>query len=162
MATARERGARIETVIGDARLTLAQQEPASFDMLIADAFSSDAIPVHLLTREAVDLYISRVRTGGAVMLHISNRYLDLEPVLANIAAELGLACYVQHDVFLDQDAVQRTGQQNSSWIVMARHVEDLRPLLHSPIGARWSEAQRDPSLRTWTDRYTNIVGVMEW
>lgn len=162
MSTARQRGASIETVLGDARLTLARQPERAFDVLVADAFSSDSIPVHLLTREAVALYMSRLRDGGVLTIHISNRYLDLEPVVANIAADLALVCYVQHDTFQDDRAVMETGKQNSSWAVLARSPADLQPLLSTGIGARWREAEHDPSLRTWTDRYTNILRVMMW
>jgi hypothetical protein len=162
LAAARERGAMIQTVLGDARLTLARADDARFDILVGDAFSSDSIPVHLLTREAIELYMSRLRNGGVLIIHISNRYLNLEPIVANIAVDLGLVCYVQHDTFLDEREVLETGKQNSSWAVIAREVSDLRPLLSHPAGARWREAEGDPSMRTWTDRYTNILRVMMW
>ena len=78
---------RLNVVLGDGRLTLQRATPGSYDLIVLDAFSSDAIPVHLLTREAVELYMSRLRTDGVVAVHISNRYLKLEPVLAALAQQ---------------------------------------------------------------------------
>lgn len=89
--------AQVDIVLGDGRLSLADQPVGRFDALVLDAFSSDAIPVHLLTREAVDLYLSRLRPDGLLVFHISNRYLDLAPVLANIAEDAGLEGLIQQD-----------------------------------------------------------------
>ena len=85
---------RLNVVFGDGRLTLQRANPSAYDLIVLDAFSSDAIPVHLLTREAIDLYLSRLRPDGIVAVHISNRYLNLEPVLAALAQRDGLAAIV--------------------------------------------------------------------
>ena len=79
----------LNVVLGDGRLTLQRATPGAYDLIVLDAFSSDAIPVHLLTREAVELYMSRLRTDGVVAVHISNRYLNLEPVLGALAQQRG-------------------------------------------------------------------------
>src|SRR2546422_4110843 len=80
---------RVEVVLGDARLSMEREEPQAFDLLVLDAFSSDAIPVHLLTREAFELYQRHLRSGGIIAVHISNHYLDLEPVVVNVAKHFG-------------------------------------------------------------------------
>jgi hypothetical protein len=81
---------KIEVALGDARLSLEHESPQQFDLLALDAFSSDAIPVHLLTREAFELYLNHVNPNGVIAVHISNRYLDLQPVLQNVAAHFKL------------------------------------------------------------------------
>src|SRR5258706_16000426 len=84
----RESEARIEIHMGDARLSLEREPPQAFDVLAVDAFSGDAIPVHLLTREAFELYFRHLRPGGVLAVHISNNYLDLQPVVVSAATEL--------------------------------------------------------------------------
>src|SRR5439155_21237654 len=86
---ARERGADVGVVLGDARLSLERQAPQNFDVLAVDAFTSDSIPVHLLTKEAVALYFRHLKPTGVLAVHVSNRYLDLEPVVQRAAAALG-------------------------------------------------------------------------
>src|SRR5206468_2711821 len=82
LADARARGTRLSVVLGDARITVQRVAPGTFDMFFLDAFSSDAIPVHLLTREALAIYADKLAPGGLLVFNISNRYLDLNPVLA--------------------------------------------------------------------------------
>ena len=83
---------RFGIALGDGRQSLARQPPGRFGVVVLDAFASDAIPVHLITRQAIELYLSRLQPGGVLLFHISNRYLDLEPVLGNLARDRGLAC----------------------------------------------------------------------
>ena len=85
----RDSRATVSTVVGDGRLRLEEAPDAAYDLIVLDAFSSDAVPVHLLTQEAFDLYASKLSPGGAIMVHVSNRYLDLEPVVAASADHLG-------------------------------------------------------------------------
>src|ERR671920_1495297 len=91
------RGKR-EFTRGAARLSMADAPHGEYGVIVADAFSSDAIPVHLMTREAIDLYLDKLREDGAIAIHISNRHLELEPVLGDLARDRGLACYAQFDV----------------------------------------------------------------
>jgi hypothetical protein len=112
---AQKRGATLEFYMGDARLKLKEQAGKKYALLLVDAFSSDAIPVHLLTKEAVQLYFDRMTEDGILALHISNKYVKLEPVVARIAAELGLASRVWSD-----DSEGYTGKTASSWVVLAR------------------------------------------
>jgi hypothetical protein len=141
--------ARIE--LGDARLTLRATAQQSFDVLVLDAFSSDAIPVHLLTREAMALYLGKLRPGGIVLMHVSNRYLDLAPILARIAEELGLQLRMQ------QFRVKNANVTFSDWVVLARSEADLGSLAGDP---RWRRL--DPgSAPLWTDSFSNILDVLK-
>ena len=117
---ARNRGAAVDFVLGDARIKLDENKDAKYGLLLVDAFSSDSIPVHLLTREALELYMQRLAPHGLLALHISNRYIRLEPVAARLAKEAGLAARVWNDE--DDDA---PGKTRSSWIVLAKDRADL-------------------------------------
>ncbi len=153
---ARERGAEIAVILGDARLTLAREPEGSFDLLILDAFSSDAIPVHLLTREAVAMYQSKLAEGGLLAFHISSRYFNLKPLLAAIAHEVGLRCFV-----LDDSDAQPDGERKGSiWAVLAADDAALGALRNGPQGWLWKPAQREDRVRPWTDDYSNILSVL--
>lgn len=162
VAAARERGAVVNIILGDARLTLGQCcDNAEFDLLVLDAFSSDAIPVHLLTREAIELYRRSIKPGGAIAIHISNRYLDLQPVIGNIAASLGMVAYVQEDLLLSADEVRRTERHPSRWVLLAEQPEDLSPVLADNLGLRWQAVEGNGD-EAWTDDFSNILSVMIW
>ena len=120
LADARKRGATIELVLGDARLKLEEHTDRKYALLLVDAFSSDSIPVHLLTREALLLYKDRLTEHGLLALHISNRYIDLEPVVAVLAEQTGLVARV----FSDNDQ-SPPGKTRSSWVVLAKNKADL-------------------------------------
>jgi hypothetical protein len=129
---ARKRGAEIDFRMGDARLKLKEDVNVKYALLLVDAFSSDSIPVHLLTKEAVQLYMNRITEDGILALHISNKFVSLEPVVAKIAEELrgeypGMIALVWRD-----DAEGRPGKTASSWCVLARDKKHLGKL-HSPI-----------------------------
>ncbi|MDP6875071.1 MAG: fused MFS/spermidine synthase [Alphaproteobacteria bacterium] len=116
-------------VVGDGRLSLAREirmdgDAPAFDLLIMDAFSSDAIPLHLITREAMAVYLSRLAPGGLIMFHISNRHIDLRPVLADVAGDAGILAYVQRNHPSKRDKYH----YGSSWVVMARSADDLGPI----------------------------------
>ncbi|MDP8972267.1 MAG: fused MFS/spermidine synthase, partial [Actinomycetota bacterium] len=103
-------------VLGDARLSLADAPDGEYGIIVADAFSSDAIPVHLMTREAVDLYLDKLQSDGVLLMHISNRHLELEPVLGNVAQDAGLVCRAQYD----QENEGTPGKFVSHWVMMSR------------------------------------------
>ena len=145
-----------DVVIGDARLSLARAPEAQYGILVLDAFSSDAIPVHLITRQAVELYLSRVIPGGAVAFHISNRHLDLQPVLAKIAQELGLVARIRRDRVSDQESDR--GKTSSDWVVMARNAADLGALA---TDEKWTATEVKPRVRAWTDDFSNILSVLK-
>ena len=106
--------------MGDARLTLAREPDGQFDVLLIDAFSSDAIPIHLITYEAVEMYFQKLAPHGLLMVHLSNRHLRLAPVVAGTAAALGVVARLRDDD--DETAI---GKSTSTWAVLARTPEDL-------------------------------------
>jgi spermidine synthase len=147
----------VRIVIGDGRLKLAAAPDAGYDLIVLDAFSSDAVPVHLLTREAVELYSTKLRPGGVLAFHVTNRYLDLEPVVAGVARTLGLVGVSQsHDV---SAAEERAGATSSHWIVLARSRSSLAPLLADP---RWRPLESGSGLPIWTDQFSNLLDVLDW
>ncbi len=124
---ARKRGAHVDLVLGDARVMLEKQHLApeeKYSLMVIDAFSSDAIPMHLITLEALQLYLDRMTEDGIVCFHVSNRYLDLRPVLDNLAQKLGLADLYESD---DEERGY-PGKSGSTWVVLARKPEYLERL----------------------------------
>jgi hypothetical protein len=121
---------------------------------VVDAFSSDAIPVHLVTREALRLYLSRLEPGGLVAFHISSRYLRLEPVLAALARDARLAGRIREDA-----ADDGAGKAASRWVILARREEDLGPLAGD---RRWRALAERPGVRVWTDDFSDPVRVLSW
>lgn len=148
--------AKVDIVIGDARLQLAKAPDHSYGLIVLDAFSSDSIPVHLLTREAGAMYLRKLAPGGILAYHISNRYLELSGVLTAMARDLGLVAY------LDEDAPSRDesddGKTSSIWMILARQKEDLGPLQKN---SNWSVRDLDPGDKAWTDDYSNVLSVLK-
>jgi spermidine synthase len=144
-------------VIGDGRLSLIAEPDSSFDLIVIDAFGSDAIPVHLLTREATALYLRKLRPDGILAFHISNRYLDLEPVVASTATSLGAASLVGVDGVISRRQADQY-KSLSRWMVVSRTATRLAPLSELP---GWGQ----PTVRAdavWTDDFSNVLGVFEW
>ncbi len=146
---------KTQIVIGDARLTLADAPDGTYDVLFVDAFIGAAIPVHLLTREALALYFRKLKPGGIVAMHVSNRNLELPSVVAGIAEANGAIVRLYDGGDIEEDADEHR------WIptiaAVARKDEDFGPLAESEL---WPIRERDPSQRTWTDDYSNIVGAL--
>ena len=146
-------GSACTVVIGDARLSL-DRRSGVHDALILDAFSSDVVPIHLLTREAIAVYLSRLAPNGVLAFHISNRHVDLRPVIAGLAREQGLVGRTR----LDQaGAKSASGRNRSLWAVVARTPAALGALAHDE---RWEPLML--SDRVWTDDFSNIWSVIEW
>lgn len=141
-------------VIGDGRIMLDLAEER-YDLIVLDAFSSDSIPTHLITEEAVRGYAERLREDGLIAVHISNRHLDLEPVIGRLAEELGFVAYAQH-YFPPTEALDE-GALPTRWVVLAPSVEALQGL---EADAAWQPARRDAAL--WTDAYTSILEIFRW
>jgi spermidine synthase len=150
--------AKVSVVLGDARLSLANVTDHSYDLIVLDAFSSDAIPIHLLTREALELYLSKLSKSGVLVFHISNRYLDLKPILGNLANHLNLVCLAQDDMELSEDE-KKAKKAPSTWAVMAHRPSDLSQLAADP---RWKHLSASPKSTFWTDDFSNIVSVFKW
>ena len=144
-----------KVVLGDGRLTLQKMPDASQDILVMDAFTSDAVPVHLLTREALTIYLTKLRPDGVLVYHISNRYLDLKPVLAGLGADAGLETFIQ-----EYDAPANTPSAfGSTWVIMARPgptVEYIR------VDGRWRDLKPTAKDRLWTDHFSNIFTALKW
>jgi hypothetical protein len=147
-----------EVVLGDARLRLREARYGDYGLIVLDAFSSDAIPVHLLTREALDLYLSKLAEGGMLAFHISNRYLDLKPALAGLAGDAGVVACARDDLDLTEEEVE-SGKSGSQWVVMARRKADLGQLASDP---RWQPLRTRPGTPVWTDDFSNILGALKW
>jgi len=141
-------------VLGDARLSLARAPRHGYGLIVLDAFSSDAIPIHLMTTEALALYLSRLAPEGALAFHISNRHMNLAPVLARLALSHGLTARLQKHTANETTA---PGQFSSWWMVMARNPGDLGSLASD---ARWSTPEIPPSTPLWTDDFSNILSVL--
>jgi hypothetical protein len=152
----RDSAAPYRVVLGDARLSLASAPEKGFSLLVVDAFGSDAVPTHLLTREAIGLYLSKLAEHGVIAFHITNRYLSLEPVLAALASDAGLAAAARNTL-VDDNALA-VGIAPSRWVVLARDPADLAPL---KAGGRWHEARGRPGAASWTDDFTNLLSVLK-
>ncbi len=145
--------APITVVVGDGRLELERVAPGSFDLLVLDAFSSDAVPVHLLTVESFRTSMATVAPGGVIAVHISNRYLDLEPVVASAIESLGLVSILGTDL----PAASLTGLADASqWVIVARSYADVAGLVE---GDEWRTAHAE-GRRPWTDRYSDLLGAL--
>lgn len=147
-------GDRCRVVIGDARVSLSRTKEPLYDLLALDAFSSDSIPMHLMTREAFALYVSRLAPGGVLVMHISNRHLRLAPIVARLADSLGLAAVQQIE---STQPGWPEGKDASHWIVMARSRADLAVL---SADSRWSPLVSAAATPLWTDDFSNILSVL--
>jgi hypothetical protein len=143
-----------QIMLGDARITLEQAAQKQYDLLLLDAFSSDAIPVHLLTREAMQLYLSRLSDDGVLVFHISNRHIDLVPVLARVAAAEQAVMRHQFYVPTPEEAAQ--GVQPTNVMIFAKSDAALSPFQGD---SRWQAVAADDQ-RPWTDDYSNLIGAM--
>ena len=155
LADCQGRGAGLKVVVGDARLQLAKAPEGAYDLLVLDVFSSDSVPVHLVSYEAFQLYASRLAGGGVLLVNISNHYLEMEPVLARLAHAAGWAGYAQ----LDNDVEGHPGKQPSKWVVLARRPEELGQLVRD---GRWQPLAGRPGVGLWTDDFSNLLSVFQW
>jgi hypothetical protein len=145
--------ATIDVVVGDGRLDLETVAPGSFDLLVLDAFSSDTVPVHLLTVESFATSMRTLAPRGVIAVHISNRFIDLEPVVAAAVRDLGLVAIIGSDLPLPELADLADASQ---WVVVGRSFADLADLVE---GDRWRTAHAD-GRRAWTDRYSDLLGAL--
>jgi hypothetical protein len=153
----RARGANVSIVLGDGRLELARSPAGGYGLIVLDAFSSDAIPIHMLTREAAAMYMSKLAPGGILAYHISNRYLDLSGVVAAIGRDLGLHSYIA-DYAPTFDEMDK-GAMPCVWMVLARRPSDVTAIMGK--ASDWSDRPFEPGDRAWTDDYSNVLGVLK-
>ncbi len=145
-------------VIGDARLSLRTAEAHKYDLVVVDAFSSDTVPVHLVTREAIELYLTKLTDHGYLAFNISNRYLDMKPVLGELARDAGLVSIVRDDSQISPYEFSR-GKFASTWVLMAHRSADLSELASQP---GWREIELASRSRLWTDDYSSIINIIHW
>jgi SAM-dependent methyltransferase len=148
----RDSKARIETVLGDARLSLEKEAPQDFDILAVDAFSGDSVPVHLITREAIAVYLRHVKPDGIIAFHVTNRFLQLPPVVEQIAAASGLHVALIHDDAKDSEL------RATDWVLVAR---DAATLSAQVPGRAADPIVPIPGLRLWSDDFNNLFQVLK-
>jgi hypothetical protein len=150
------RASSVDIQLGDARLRLHDAPEHGCRFIVLDAFSSDVVPVHLLSREAIRLYWSKLGEGGLLALHLSNRYLDFEPVIGRQAEDAGLICRICYDLYLC-DEEKQAGKQPSIWAVMAAAERHLGSLAADP---RWRPPTIRPDAAPWTDDYSDPASYL--
>lgn len=145
----------MKTVVGDARLALARQADASFDLMILDAYSSDAVPIHMITLEAFRLYAEKLAPGGVIAAHISNRYLQLDRIIDPILRELGFHAIVRtHKPDEDKEVLEVA----TMWVLASRDGSSLESLSRDP---RWQTLKVADPAALWTDDYSNLLSVLK-
>ena len=144
--------AKIELVLGDARLALEREAPQAYDLLVVDAFSSDSIPVHLATAQAVALYRRHLKPGGIIAFHTSNKFLKLAPVLKQLARHQGL-----HGALVVEPA-SRQDQYSSDWFLMSA---DASLFDHPALAGQIEPVEAIPDLRLWTDDFNNLFQILK-
>jgi hypothetical protein len=147
------RGAHVTGRLGDGRLQM-DRSTDRYDLIVLDAFSSDAVPVHLLTREALEVYLGHLTEDGILAFHVSSRFCRLLPVVAALARDAGLAGLSQDDQHLDPPR-----RLPSTWVLLARRPEHFGKL-HK--GDSWQPLSQVPSLSVWTDDHSNLLSVLLW
>jgi hypothetical protein len=143
-----------KVILGDARLTLEKAPPHHYGIIILDAFSSDSIPVHLLTEQAIKLYFSKLTQDGVLLVHITNRYVNLAPVMAKLAEENAFASRLCDDE--EDDAI---GKDGSTWVLLARKENDFGGLSRK---RDWVKITPQKKINVWTDDFSNVLSVFKW
>ena len=146
--------ARTVIKLGDARLTMEKEEPQHYDVLALDAFSGDAIPVHLLTKEAFDIYLKHLKPNGVLAIHVSNRHLNLEPVVETLAKHFNLE-YVE----IAAGNKLTTGGASSTWMLLTKWVELFEIKEIKEEIDFYSHDYGNAPL--WTDRYSNLISILK-
>jgi spermidine synthase len=149
----RDSKARVEVKLGDARLSHAAQKPQNYNVIAVDAFSGDAIPVHLLTKQALALYRKHLRPDGIIAFHVSNQFINLEPVVAGIARDAGLDA-----VAVDTHEDEQNGFYSTDWVLVTGNQAFLR----QPELAGAVPLARRPDLKIWTDNYSSVFPLLKW
>jgi spermidine synthase len=157
-----KRGVQVETILGDGRLQIQKHAPdGAYDLIFMDAFSSDSVPVHLLTKEAIEMYLKKLAPGGIIIVNIANRYLDFRPVFGNLAEELHLASIVGGSHY-----VWAADLFGCDWVFLARDKQDFGTLNEHVGGwhnnGMWTSLPLRPELGVWKDDFSNLLGIFDW
>jgi SAM-dependent methyltransferase len=143
-----------DIIIGDGRLSIEKIPDGTFDVLMLDAFNSDSIPAHLVSREAVQLYLKKLKPDGMILFHVSNRYMDVEALVSAVILDAGIQGLVRYD-----DDEEPTGKASSDYVVAARHSEDFGALQDD---MNWSAIEKPDGIQPWTDDYSNMLTIVRW
>jgi SAM-dependent methyltransferase len=149
-------GSDCDVIIGDGRLELQRLPEHSFDLVMLDAFSSDAIPTHLASKEALQMYLTKIVPDGILLFHVSNRYLNVEKLVAQLVLDAGLVAFQRVD---SAGEFAKEGKTATNHIVVARRVEDLGRLPELP---GWKRLTQAPGIRVWTDDYSSLLDLIRW
>ena len=144
--------ARVEVALGDARLSLEREPPQNFDVLAVDAFSSDAIPIHLLTREAFALYFRHLKSNGVLAVHVSNKHLDLKPVVKMAAESL------RKDAQIIDTEDEENDVFGATWVLLTSDGAFFQEPLLRTMGSSLASVRR---IRMWTDDYSNLFSILK-
>jgi hypothetical protein len=150
------RAGSTECVAGDARVRIREAPERRFALIVLDAFGSDAVPVHLISREAIRLYLSKLAPGGLLVFNITNGYVDLEPVIGLQAADAGLFCRIRRDVHVSSEE-RNQGKLGSIWAVMGRNEHDFGEIASDP---RWKRPRVRVGARPWSDDYSDLASYL--
>jgi spermidine synthase len=145
-------GARCDVVLGDGRLSIEKVPDGEFDLLVLDAFNSDAIPAHLVSREALAMYRTKLKPNGAILFHVSNRYLRIEKLVAALAADAKMPALERSD-----DDESELGKSRSTYIAVANRWDSITPL--AGLG-EWIFVEAPTGFSPWTDDYSNLLGIL--
>jgi len=149
--------AKIEVVLGDGRLSLEREPSQQFDVLAMDAFSGDSIPMHLLTRQAMEIYLRHLKPGGVLAFQATNRFINIAPIVASLAAEFGLAAVLVTD-FPENEEGPNYWTASTDQVLVTTN----RKLLEAdPIHSVATEIPVPPGFRVWTDDFNNLLRVLK-
>jgi hypothetical protein len=149
-------GSNCDVIIGDGRLQLAQEPDQAFDLILLDAFSSDSVPTHLLSQEALQMYVAKLKADGVLLFNVSNRYLNVETLVSALVADAGLVALARFD---EAGSLKELGKSTANHVAVARRLEDLGPL----AGLEgWRRLSKPPGFRAWTDDYSNLLSLIRW
>jgi hypothetical protein len=143
--------AKVENLLGDARLTMEREPAQHYDVLAIDAFSSDSIPTHLMTHQAMGIYLKNMKADGVIAFHVTNRFLHLAPVVKRIADEIGL-----HTVLISDDPDEGSDYAKTDWVLVSR-----KPLTQPRIAGAAETIGEIPGLRLWTDSFNNLFKILK-
>jgi len=147
-------GDRCSVILGDGRLSIQQQPDQKFDLLILDAFNSDAIPAHLLSSEAIALYQRKLKPDGAILFHVSNRYLRIRELVTALARDAKLPA-----LYRDDEDDREPGKARSAYVILALVPETVRDLSRT---RNWFDVSYIDTVQPWTDDYSNLFEILRW